>query len=398
MKVVFLNHETKLGGAELMLLRFLQACDRNRFDPAVLVAQKGEFVDVLRESRIPVYVLEVDSDFLAVRRDSSMLSALRPFALNRALKQIRQCVIDLRAEVVVSNSVKAHVYGSLSLRRMGTPYGWRLYDIIDRRSFGRLQQMLLHGLARRCPDSIACVSEAVRKPLSNAGIPDERLKVVYSGIDADRFAANDSSKDWRKSLGLTAADLVVMLPGRIMPSKGHGVFVEAARLVVAELPTVRFLIAGESFYDEFDYEAELRAAVAKAGLSQHVEFLGFQKDMRSVYSASDIVVVPSLIPDSLPTVILEAMAAERIVIGSDIGGAAEIITDGQDGFLVPPGDAGMLARKILDLTVAHSRWIEIGRKARNRIELKFNQARYVQEMHAWLEILCKGGSGEKSAE
>jgi glycosyltransferase involved in cell wall biosynthesis len=212
--------------------------------------------------------------------------------------------------------------------------------------------------------------------------------VIYSGIDTDRWFRDDSRDDARRTMNLLPHEIVVTLPGRILPSKGHDVFVAAAERVAEHLPTAQFLIVGEGFYAEFDYESELKNVVAHRGLAQRMKFLGFQKDMATVYQASDIIVVPSLIPDSLPTVILEAMAAGKIVIASRIGGAAEIITDGHDGFLVAPGDSEALSQKILGIVRARERWGEIGQRARDRIRESFHHTRYVEEMYLWLQELA----------
>ncbi len=384
-KVLILNHETVLGGGELTLLRFLRLCDRKKFNCELILPKEGLLADEARKINVLVHLLPFDDQLLNVRRKSKTFTPSRGFALLQSVKTLRNFIQSQRPDIVFSNSMKAHVYGSFALRKSGIPYGWRLHDIIDERNFSTLQRRFLYWLAQRYPKHISSVSNAVANPLRAIGIASDKISVVYNGVDilnqeSDRIA-------FRSSLGLNNEHIVVMLAGRIMPEKGHTVLVEAARRIVAKIPHVRFLIVGTPFYSEFDYKAELESLIQTYSLGQYFLFAGFQQEMVNVYQSSEIVVQPSIIPESLPTVLLEAMANSRIVVSSDLGGSGEIVTDGQDGFLIPSGNPEKLAEKIILIASAFSSFHTMRENANRTIRAKFSSEQYVENMEQWIEHL-----------
>jgi glycosyltransferase involved in cell wall biosynthesis len=386
-RITILNHETILGGGEFTLLRFLKHCNAERFDFHLILPKDGLLADEARKIAIKVQVLPFDDQLLNIRRKSRTFTVSRAIALRNNIKRLRQLILSQKPDAVFSNSMKAHVYGSFALRGTGIPYGWRLHDIIDEKNFGNLQRRFIYWLARRYPVSISAVSKAVAAPLQNIGISPDVLTVIYNGVE---IGSNDSQKNegaFRASLGLRDDDFVVLLPGRIMPEKGHTILVEAARSVTAAVPSVKFVFAGDAFYSEYDYKAELETLIKKYSLGQYFIFAGFQREMAGVYRDSDLIVQPAIIPESLPTVLLEAMAASRLVISSSTGGSIEIITDGEDGFIVPARDPQKLAEKIIDIAARYSTLQHIRDNASQKIRHTFSSEQYVKNMELWLERL-----------
>jgi glycosyltransferase involved in cell wall biosynthesis len=221
-------------------------------------------------------------------------------------------------------------------------------------------------------------------PLLEHGVDSRKLRVLHNGIDINRFTNVIQRSDVRKSLDLPEESCVITTAGRIMKSKGHGVIVDAMAEVVRHLPKALFLFAGAPFHGEAGFGKDLRRRIDESSLSVHAKFLGFRDDMESIFAASDIVVQASQEPDAFPTVVLEAMAAGCIVIASDIGGAREIISDGVNGFLVPPGEPRELAKKIINVVKTGST-SAIAQVAQQTIMSRFAEERYVEEMTTWIE-------------
>jgi glycosyltransferase involved in cell wall biosynthesis len=132
----------------------------------------------------------------------------------------------------------------------------------------------------------------------------------------------------------------------------------------------------------------IRNEIERIGLAGRVSFAGFRENVESVYAASDVVVQPSLEPDAFPTVILEAMASGCVVIASDSGGAREVLVDGKNGFLIPPGNSNALSRGVVELKQRNLSGIRLA--ARSTIEKHFNEESYVEKMTKWIE---ETGSG-----
>jgi glycosyltransferase involved in cell wall biosynthesis len=148
----------------------------------------------------------------------------------------------------------------------------------------------------------------------------------------------------RAELGLSPAAPVVGLVANVRGSKGHAVFLEAAREVLRARPGARFLIVGDGV--GFD---DVRRRVGAMGLGGEVIMTGFRRDVPEVMAALDVLVLPSTKSEATSQVIPQALAVGTPVAAAATGGIPEIVRDGETGRLVPPGDAGALARAVLAL-------------------------------------------------
>ena len=343
MKILFLDHEHRVGGAELMLLRFLRQCDHGRIQGELVVPREGPFPEMARESGITVHVVPLGRGLESYSRGGALPGAEKFGALIGTVRSLRSFLRSMPSDLVVSNTMKAHVYGTLATFGNGIPYAWRLHDIIDRREFSLPQRLMMRGCARFGPVSIAGVSAAVCAPLWEKGISREKARVIHNGVEVPEGSERGQVESFRREHSL--GNEVVTLVGRLMPAKGHELFLRAAQKVVRDHPGVQFLIVGDEFGSE-GFQERLRGLVAEYGLSERVRFLGFQQDLSQVYGCSAVVVVPSITPESLPTVILEAMAHGVTIAASRIGGAPEVIDDGVNGRLFRAGDAEDCARVV----------------------------------------------------
>ncbi len=177
-------------------------------------------------------------------------------------------------------------------------------------------------------DAVVCVSNATARALSGAR-PPRSAHVVHDGLAITPARAPQAEA--RIALGLPREAFVAAVIGRVSSWKGQEVLAEAAGRIGAVA-----LVAGDAWPGQ---EREL------AG----VHAVGFRDDVETVYGAADVVVVPSTRPDPLPNAALEAAAAGCCVVAADHGGLPEIITDGETGRLVPPGDPAALAAVLAEL-------------------------------------------------
>jgi glycosyltransferase involved in cell wall biosynthesis len=248
-----------------------------------------------------------------------------------AILRLRRLIRERGASIVHTHSSVDSWVGGIAAKSLGCRVVRSRHVSIPIRS----------ALVYRLADRVITTGEAVRSVVIGAGIAPERVVSISAGVDGERFHPGVSGKAVRDELGLGDAP-VVGLVANIRGSKGHNVFLEAARSVLAIAPEARFLIVGDGV--GFD---EVRGRARQMGLEGPVSLTGFRRDIPEVMAALDVLVLPSTRSEATSQVIPQALAVGTPVVGSRIGGIPEIVQDGETGRLVPPGDAAALAAAIV---------------------------------------------------
>ena len=241
------------------------------------------------------------------------------------------------------------------------------------------------ALVYRLADRVITSGEAVREIVVGAGIPRERVLSIPPGVDTARFHAGVSGKAVRDELGIGAGRPLVGLVANIRGSKGHNVFLDAAREILTRRPDVRFVIVGDGVgYDE------VRGRVRDMGLEPSVTLTGFRRDIPEVMAALDVLVLPSIRSEATSQVIPQALSVGTPVVASMVGGSPELVRDGETGRLVPPGDPRALAEAILELVNDPERARRLARAgqrlARDRWSIDASMARTAR---VYTELLGK---------
>ena len=193
----------------------------------------------------------------------------------------------------------------------------------------------------RLSSAIVVNSQESRRSLRRIGIPSDKTRVIYNGLDYRLFSRQPAGQvsALRESLGISASDFLVLLPGRISAEKNHLLLVEAALRFDPAMQTIKVAFAGNEFYG--DVKQRIAARIAVSGVADKFLFLGPRTDMPLLYSAADVVVLPSLW-EGFPNVIVEAMACGTPVIASDISDNALLIEQGSSGYLFGSDNAAQL--------------------------------------------------------
>jgi glycosyltransferase involved in cell wall biosynthesis len=205
------------------------------------------------------------------------------------------------------------------------------------------------------------------------GIDTERIagKIRSGPGPATGFGKMDKASD--SELGFGSGPIVGIV-ARLDEVKGHTFLFEALSLLKAEFPTLQCLVVGDGpLRWRLEKEAKTR------DLESLVRFLGFRQDMDDIYRRMDVLVLPSL-TEGLPMTLLEAMAFEKPVVASSVGGIPEVVQNGRTGFLVPPKDAQMLARVLRRLILDPDLRRRMGTEGRRRVENAFS---FEKEMTAY---------------
>lgn len=206
---------------------------------------------------------------------------------------------------------------------------------------------------------------------------------ISAGVNLDEYYPGvvDARRldDLRKELGFNQEKVVVtMVAARMIWSKGVNEFFDAAELLKGQQLPVEFLLVGpiEKDSPESAQECFLRQREHATG----VRWLGFRRDIKSIYAISDIVVLPSYYREGVPNVLLEAMALGKAVVTTDSVGCREVVEHGRNGFLIPVRDSGALARALEILIVDTDMRTAFGAHSRSRVEQEFDKRTIVSRV------------------
>lgn len=208
--------------------------------------------------------------------------------------------------------------------------------------------------------------------IAEHGLAPERIAVVPEGVDTDLFDPARVSPQRRAAvraawgISRTERRKIVFLPARMSPVKGHGVIIEALAGSAAREEILLIMAGGGG---RANYLLELDAAAAVAGLGEQVRRVGPCDDMPAAYAAVDLVLAPSMVPESFGRTVVEAGAMAVAVIASDLGGPAETVRGGVTGWLAPPGDAAAWSLALERFLATEAEALAaMGRAARERVQ------------------------------
>jgi glycosyltransferase involved in cell wall biosynthesis len=349
----------EVGGSQTHLLQVFRLLDRARFAPMLYcLTGKGALLDASRDTGTPVFDGGVAGGF----KSSRMLSAV--IRLARFMRRER-------VDVVHNYLLRANVVGTLAARLARVPV-----VLCSKRGCHKRYGMELAGarLSNWLADRVTANSNAVREFIhANEGCPIEKMVVIPSGIDTDRFQPL-APGDYKRRLGLDPKRPVVGSVTRMRVRKGVEEFFRAMIAVRERRPDVQTVVAGD-----MELDAEMRALVRDSGLEPHLWLLGRRSDIPEVLSAFDVFVLSSH-GEGMSNAILEAMAMERPVVATGVGGTNEVVCHGQSGRLVPARDPLALASAITDVLGTPGRWAAMGQLGRRIVVEQFSARSMVRQM------------------
>jgi len=315
------------GGAEQVLYTLVKGLDRDVWNPVLVYHPYPGISPFIRGienenvKTIPTPEIRSYRDIGSINKLSSALRDIRPAIFHANLNWPLSCNYGLIAAFLARVNIilaTQHLFPGITW--------WR----------ERLEQKLVSFIV----DTYIAVSNDVARQMREIITPGDKVEVVHNGIIIENYEgggngintseAFDSIKRGRDT------SPVVLTVARLDKQKGHTYLLKAA----ADVPGALFVFAGDG-----PERADLEKEAEELRLSDRVIFLGQRNDVRELLLGCDLFVLPSLF-EGLPLSIMEAMAAGKPVIASDIGGVNELIRDGETGYLVPPGDTHALARRI----------------------------------------------------
>jgi glycosyltransferase involved in cell wall biosynthesis len=312
-----------------------------------------------------------------------VLPRRRSFEPRRVLALARLLRED-RIDVVHSLSPNMNLYALLARRIAGRRPLAGANRALDS-TCGTFEAQVNRLVFRRC-EQVVVNSRAGRDFTARFyRVPVERIEVIPNGIDIRRFASSVRPAEARARAGLPAGVPLIGFVGRLSREKGVDLFLQVAREVVSRLPEAHFLVVGEG-----PLLAGARQGAREMGIGCRVIFTGFRQDVPVLLAAIDLLLLTSS-QEGLPNAVLEAMAAGRPVVSTDVGGCGELVLDGVTGFLCTPGASLPLAERVVQVLSLPDRGLSLGAAGRRRAETEFGIDVMARRFEDLFRRLHRGG-------
>ena len=371
-RILYLHAGAEMYGADKVLLELIKGLDSKEFEAHVILPNDGVLVEALRQVGAKVSVL----DYPILRRKYFNPKGIADYirSYNFYAKQIalyaREHSIDM-----VHNNTAAVLEGIYLKRKLKLPLIWHVHEIIVK---PKAISDFINMLMGRYADKIVTVSQAVANHIKQSPfIKDSQVEVIYNGVDNAVYYPMDASSI-REKFDIAQDALVIGMIGRVNAIKGQNDFIEAVEpLLEKNEKAVAFLAGGVFPGEEWRLE-ELDKRIASSSVVSQIHRIDYYDKTSELYNMFDIFVLPSIKPDSLPTVVLEAMACSKPVVGYNNGGIAEMVVDDKSGCLVKPNRPQELSNAISLLLDSSEKREKFGRVGYQRQKELFSLESYIK--------------------
>lgn len=380
-RILYLHAGAEMYGADKILLELIKGLDSKEFEAHVILPNDGVLVEALRQVGAKVSVL----DYPILRRKYFNPKGIADYirSYNFYAKQIalyaREHSIDM-----VHNNTAAVLEGIYLKRKLKLPLIWHVHEIIVK---PKAISDFINMLMGRYADKIVTVSQAVANHIKQSPfIKDSQVEVIYNGVDNTVYYPMDASSI-REKFDIAQDALVIGMIGRVNAIKGQNDFIEAVEpLLEKNEQAVAFLAGGVFPGEEWRLE-ELDKRIASSSVVSQIHRIDYYDKTSELYNMFDIFVLPSIKPDSLPTVVLEAMACSKPVVGYNNGGIAEMVVDDKSGCLVKPNRPQELSNAISLLLDSSEKREKFGRVGYQRQKELFSLESYIKNFSEFYDNL-----------
>jgi glycosyltransferase involved in cell wall biosynthesis len=370
-----------VSGSGINTFLSMQGMDKTLYEVDLACAPGGRLIPLVEENH------------MEVRTFKNMVQPLRPFKDTLALIDLTAFLRKNPYHIVHTHNSKAGFLGRLAAKLVGVPvivhtvHGFAFHD--EEPLWRQMLFRNLERLASRWSDRMIFISQPlIDWALKDHIVGEDKIAKIYSGIQLDKFhPVKSEEKDRiRSKWSLQKEEAVVGIVSKLWEGKGHTVLIEAFKLLKEKIKDAKLVIVGEGYlYDE------LFRRVGNNGLRDSVLFTGFQMDVSEIIATFDVAVLPSFF-EGMGRVILEAMAMEKPIVASRVGGIPDLIDQGINGLLVRPGDARELADALERVLSDNGLAKKLGKEGRKKIKDQFSADVMVRSIEKlYRELLARKG-------
>ncbi|MHB1605953.1 MAG: glycosyltransferase [Leptospirales bacterium] len=371
--VLYLIEHLRQGGSERYVAELARSASAMGVRPHVgCFSAGGIFYDEIQREGIPVTVFPLKSLY-------------HPSVLGVA-SRISRMIRKEGIRIIHTFQPNANVLGTLVGRALGIPV------VISRRNlgdFGGLGSSRLAWFQRHLTNAwsarVLANSRAVQQAaIVGEGFPSEKVALIYNGLDTKRFTPCPDPSPFRFRLGIPETAFVFGIASGFRPVKGVDFMIRAFSRAYPDCPGSILVIAGDG-----PERVSLKLLVHSLGLDEQVRFLGVRSDMEAVYPVFDVFVLCSH-SEGFSNAVLEAMGMGIPVIASAVGGNIEMVSDGVQGYLVPPGDEKSLADRMIRLYSDRDSARTMGRECRSWVERTNDRSLVHRQFATFYQEILRG--------
>jgi glycosyltransferase involved in cell wall biosynthesis len=371
LRVMFVTTNMPVGGAETLLVELVRRINRRRFQPELCCLKKFGPLGEILAREAPAF--------------SELLTGGNKYdiaVLWRLVRLMQRRRID--AVITVGTGGDRMFWGRLAGWLAGVPV---ICSSLHSTGLPDHVEFLNRRLARLTDAFVAVAEPHGRYLVSNEGCPARKVRVIPNGVDVERFRLRERNRRLQEELHLPADAPVAGIVAALRPEKNHEMFLRVAAAVCQRMPAARFLIVGDG-----SERPRLESLAQELGVAEAVQFLGTRSDVADLLPLVDVLLLTSHM-EANPVCLLEAMAAGRPVVATEVGSVPETVLPYQTGFLVEPGDAAGMAGRVIELFGDRERAAAMGKAGREHVVAHWsveNMVRGYEEMIAGIyESKCR---------
>lgn len=383
--ILFLNQQSWRAGAERVLDEVIRAVEPD-FLPLVAFPDDGPFAADLRSRNVETLLFPLGH----YRSGPKSLTDMMVFPPRSVYCGFRLAAVIRRRNIslVYINSPRWLLAGVIAARLTRRPSVYHLHTTMSRKA----DLFVAARAVRRVTRVVACSQTAAQSLLQADPSLSCTMQIVYNPVRSPASRASVQPPDETPAQLRRSGSLIVGVVGRITAQKGQHIALQAVARVIAQGLNVRVVFVGAPEPHSADDSAYLRTLQSAAGAlvpDDRVYWPGYQDDPDRFYSVFDVLVIPSTVSEGLPLVALEGMQWGVPVIGSAVGGITEIVHEGVNGLLVPPGDDKRLASSLARLLADSELRARLGAGAGSSVDSRFSIDVFRSTLQQILRKLCQ---------
>ena len=360
MVILFVVRKLDVGGMERLVVDLLKSLDGERFTVVVCAIEDVGLLDK--------QVTDAGVELIHLNKPPG-LDWKVPWMLRNVIR-------DRRIDLIHTHNSTGHFYAALANRLL-----WRRRPLVHTKhgkgELARPRSVWRNRIASLFSDSIVAVSRDVEKVCHEVeGVPLRKLVTIINGVDVESYALAGCAREPRQNEGMVFGHV-----GRLSEEKNQGMLLRVFQRFRAEYPTAKLVLVGDG-----PLRGELEALALEYGISDGVTFAGYRSDVPEVMATFDCFVMSSH-TEGTPLVVIEAMAAQCPVIGTDVGGMSDLVQDGSTGFLVPSCDEDAMLRRWRQLAESRDNSRSMGIAGQKRAQANFGLMGMVHSYERLYETL-----------